>query len=197
VYRRSGKAVPGQGDLSREIAAMWKALQPDERAVWDGKAEAQKAEHARQYPDYKYRPKKKDDPVRKARKSDQRDGSSVSTSPPATTLLIPLPPPTVTIFHSVDPEDLGPTPPPSLCPSPPSSPTRLIQPLSTSSPVLNIPRHPLGYPISEDGSLPLLPYPYGGFIPHLGEAQNMLDNASFCSAVLFRFADIIYSLSSG
>ncbi|KIO31567.1 hypothetical protein M407DRAFT_219396 [Tulasnella calospora MUT 4182] len=45
-----------KGNLSARAAVEWRVLSHAERAVWIQKAELIKKEHARMYPDYKYRP---------------------------------------------------------------------------------------------------------------------------------------------
>ncbi|WFC99383.1 hypothetical protein MYAM1_002127 [Malassezia yamatoensis] len=43
-------------NISRIISHMWRSLRKEERAFWEARAEDEKKEHRRQYPDYKYRP---------------------------------------------------------------------------------------------------------------------------------------------
>ncbi|EJD52624.1 hypothetical protein AURDEDRAFT_111255 [Auricularia subglabra TFB-10046 SS5] len=66
-----------QAEISKEIAAMWKAEPNDVLTYWSGKAEIEKALHAVKYPNYRFTPRKKEDKLRdkelvKARKAKER-----------------------------------------------------------------------------------------------------------------------------
>ncbi|EIM89286.1 HMG-box, partial [Stereum hirsutum FP-91666 SS1] len=45
-----------QDTLSRIVSQCWHALPEDQKAPWKVKAEHEKAEHAKKYPGYVYRP---------------------------------------------------------------------------------------------------------------------------------------------
>lgn len=47
-----------QRNLSKEISRMWKALSPEEKAIYIAMAEDEKLWHKEMYPDYQYRPKR-------------------------------------------------------------------------------------------------------------------------------------------
>jgi len=63
-HQREGKRVrraPGaeaEKTLSKQAAEAWHELSPEERLYWKGCANQERNEHARQYPNYRYRPKK-------------------------------------------------------------------------------------------------------------------------------------------
>ncbi|KAF4614950.1 hypothetical protein D9613_003326 [Agrocybe pediades] len=63
-HQREGKRVrraPGteaEKTLSKQAAEAWHQLTPEERLYWKGCANRERNEHARQYPHYRYRPKK-------------------------------------------------------------------------------------------------------------------------------------------
>ncbi|TFK38302.1 hypothetical protein BDQ12DRAFT_723636 [Crucibulum laeve] len=55
------KHVPGSietnhGSLSKIIGNCWRQLAPDQKSVWESRAKHAKAEHKRQYPEYRFRP---------------------------------------------------------------------------------------------------------------------------------------------
>ena len=56
-----GQPKPTQAEVSKIIAAQWRAESDDVRALYDQRAETAKAEHARMYPDYRFAPMKKAD----------------------------------------------------------------------------------------------------------------------------------------
>jgi hypothetical protein len=56
-----GQPKPTQAEVSKIIAAQWRAESDDVRALYDNRAETAKAEHARMYPDYRFAPMKKAD----------------------------------------------------------------------------------------------------------------------------------------
>jgi hypothetical protein len=56
-----GQPKPTQAEVSKIIAAQWRAESEDIRALYDQRAETAKAEHARMYPDYRFAPVKKAD----------------------------------------------------------------------------------------------------------------------------------------
>lgn len=56
-----GQPKPTQAQVSKIIAAQWRAETDDIRALYDQRAETAKAEHARMYPDYRFAPVKKAD----------------------------------------------------------------------------------------------------------------------------------------
>ena len=56
-----GQPKPTQAEVSKIIAAQWRAESEDVRAIYDQRAETAKAEHARMYPDYRFAPMKKAD----------------------------------------------------------------------------------------------------------------------------------------
>lgn len=63
-HSREGKRVrraPGaeaEKTLSKQAAEAWHHLPPEERLYWKEQANGERNEHARRYPDYRYRPKK-------------------------------------------------------------------------------------------------------------------------------------------
>lgn len=63
-HSREGKRVrrpPGaeaEKTLSKQAAEAWHHLSPEERLYWKERANGERNEHARKYPDYRYRPKK-------------------------------------------------------------------------------------------------------------------------------------------
>ena len=55
-----GVSKPEIGDISKLLGAMWHSLKetnPEEAELWYEKAEREKEEHARLYPEYKYKPR--------------------------------------------------------------------------------------------------------------------------------------------
>ncbi|KZT04680.1 uncharacterized protein LAESUDRAFT_635334, partial [Laetiporus sulphureus 93-53] len=50
-----------QAEVSREISKMWKEEDPAVRALYEHEAELRKAEHASNYPGYRYQPVKKEE----------------------------------------------------------------------------------------------------------------------------------------
>jgi hypothetical protein len=56
-----GQPKPTQAEVSKIIAAQWRAESAEVRATYDDRAETAKAEHARMYPDYRFAPMKKAD----------------------------------------------------------------------------------------------------------------------------------------
>ncbi|KAF8972930.1 hypothetical protein BDZ97DRAFT_1751999 [Flammula alnicola] len=59
-----GEPRRSQGEFSRIINVMWRGLNEQSRAYYDRLAEEAKALHRLKYPDYKYRPKKKEEKER-------------------------------------------------------------------------------------------------------------------------------------
>ncbi|PPQ66032.1 hypothetical protein CVT26_010788 [Gymnopilus dilepis] len=63
-HSREGKRArkaPGadpEKTLSKQAAEAWHHLSPEERLYWKERANGERNEHARRYPDYRYRPKK-------------------------------------------------------------------------------------------------------------------------------------------
>ena len=63
-HSREGKRIrrpPGaeaEKTLSKQAAEAWHHLPPEERLYWKERANGERNEHARRYPDYRYRPKK-------------------------------------------------------------------------------------------------------------------------------------------
>ncbi|KAF9036831.1 hypothetical protein BJ165DRAFT_1408880 [Panaeolus papilionaceus] len=63
-HSREGKRVrrpPGaeaEKTLSKQAAEAWHHLSPEERLYWKERANGERNEHARKYPDYRYRPKR-------------------------------------------------------------------------------------------------------------------------------------------
>ncbi|GAA6013627.1 hypothetical protein JCM11491_002731 [Sporobolomyces phaffii] len=57
--------------LSLIVSQLWKGLKPDERAYWEGKAQAAKEEHQRLHPDYRYKPvQRAKETIRKRKRPD-------------------------------------------------------------------------------------------------------------------------------
>ncbi|EFI28461.1 hypothetical protein CC1G_13994 [Coprinopsis cinerea okayama7 len=55
------RRAPGQESektLSKLAAEAWRALSPEERLYWREQANIERSDHAKKYPDYRYRPKK-------------------------------------------------------------------------------------------------------------------------------------------
>ncbi|THV06792.1 HMG-box, partial [Dendrothele bispora CBS 962.96] len=50
-----------QAAVSKEISEMWKNLDAQTRAEYERRADAKKAEHSIQYPNYRFAPVKKED----------------------------------------------------------------------------------------------------------------------------------------
>ncbi|KIK09377.1 hypothetical protein K443DRAFT_1017 [Laccaria amethystina LaAM-08-1] len=57
----SGQPPPAQGVVSKMISTMWKAEPPETRAIYERRADEKKAEHQKQYPGYRFQPKKKEE----------------------------------------------------------------------------------------------------------------------------------------
>lgn len=57
----AGQPAPAQGVVSKMISAMWKAEPPETRAIYERRADEKKAEHQKQYPGYRFQPKKKEE----------------------------------------------------------------------------------------------------------------------------------------
>ncbi|KAF8898216.1 hypothetical protein CPB84DRAFT_1151419 [Gymnopilus junonius] len=82
-HSREGKRIrkaPGtetEKTLSKQAAEAWHHLSPDERLYWKERANGERNEHARRYPDYRYRPKKS----AAARKRQARSSSTKPTDP--------------------------------------------------------------------------------------------------------------------
>lgn len=49
-----------QADLSKTISAQWRSLSAPQRAYWEDLARQKKKEHEEMYPDYQYRPQRKE-----------------------------------------------------------------------------------------------------------------------------------------
>ncbi|KAK1233888.1 hypothetical protein PQX77_002927 [Marasmius sp. AFHP31] len=84
-YHRRQITLPPQGKLSKIAAKMWKELDPAKKAQYEARAEAVKQTHSLVYPDYQYRPMKKEEKERlkeekKAANSKNQGGRMVSTS---------------------------------------------------------------------------------------------------------------------
>lgn len=78
-----------QAEISKLISTMWRAAPVEVRSGYEQRAEAEKLAHREKYPDYKYKPMKREEKIRlreeekarkKARKS-SRDNSPPQTSP--------------------------------------------------------------------------------------------------------------------
>jgi hypothetical protein len=59
-HRAEGHAAGTAAHHSAEASVAWRALGPDERAVWAAKADEEKVKHAAAHPDYVYRPRRRD-----------------------------------------------------------------------------------------------------------------------------------------
>lgn len=57
--RENGKTIRSQQDLCKAASQAWHAMDEEEQAPWRELQERVKAEHARKYPDYVYKPKPK------------------------------------------------------------------------------------------------------------------------------------------
>ncbi|KIJ29058.1 hypothetical protein M422DRAFT_110441, partial [Sphaerobolus stellatus SS14] len=57
-YKEMQTRRPRQADLSKLIGAEWRELSDADKAHWVRVAEKAKIDHAHQYPDYKYQPKR-------------------------------------------------------------------------------------------------------------------------------------------
>jgi len=55
---RRGLGSKTEKSLSKQAAEAWHLLSKEDRLYWKGRATAERLEHARKYPDYRYRPKK-------------------------------------------------------------------------------------------------------------------------------------------
>ncbi|KAI0339269.1 hypothetical protein BDW22DRAFT_1336484, partial [Trametopsis cervina] len=53
---RSKSTLSDQRMVTKMASAKWRSLSPDERAKWDEKAREAMQEHAKAFPQYKYRP---------------------------------------------------------------------------------------------------------------------------------------------
>lgn len=54
--RQEGKPIPHNSEISKLLGTRWRSLSTDEKSYWDSKAQLEKEEHEKKYPDYKYRP---------------------------------------------------------------------------------------------------------------------------------------------
>jgi hypothetical protein len=59
-HRADGYAAGTAAHHSAEASVAWRALGPDERAVWAAKADEEKVKHAAAHPDYVYRPRRRE-----------------------------------------------------------------------------------------------------------------------------------------
>lgn len=59
--RAAGQPPPSQGMVSKMISAMWKDEPAATRAIYERRADEKKAEHQKQYPGYRFQPKKKEE----------------------------------------------------------------------------------------------------------------------------------------
>ncbi|KAL1741367.1 hypothetical protein HDZ31DRAFT_84872 [Schizophyllum fasciatum] len=75
--------------LSRRAGDAWKALDMPDRAVWEDKAETEKQEHARKYPDWRYRPRRR---AKEPDPSPLAEGEVLLREPSRRALSMPLPP---------------------------------------------------------------------------------------------------------
>ncbi|KAK7057403.1 HMG box domain-containing protein [Favolaschia claudopus] len=134
-----------QADVSKEIAAMWKAELPHVRAEYERRADIKKAEHAAMYPDYRFQPIKREDKerIRDEKKQEKERKKAVRrrgrASPPPVPVPLPAPQPSrhyapyatnlIPMFDPLAPYykaeqrygPSGPTPPLSAAPSPSAS----------------------------------------------------------------------------
>ena len=105
-HSREGKRVrraPGaeaEKTLSKQAAEAWHHLPPEERLYWKERANGERNEHARRYPDYRYRPKK-------SATGRRRPTRSSPTKPTATTKSPTPGVPTATQSSQVDSSNSG------------------------------------------------------------------------------------------
>ncbi|EED79195.1 predicted protein [Postia placenta Mad-698-R] len=115
-----------QSSVSKEVAAMWKAEDPGVRGEYERLADVKKAEHAEQYPGYKFQPMKKEEKARRreekrlekerAREEAKRAKAQMSAYAPQYVPMVHMP-----YYH--DPELPGfPSPPMSAASTPCSTP---------------------------------------------------------------------------
>ncbi|KIK04016.1 hypothetical protein K443DRAFT_94014 [Laccaria amethystina LaAM-08-1] len=94
THSREGKRVrrpPGteaEKTLSKQAAEAWHQLSEEERMYWRNRARGERTEHARRYPDYRYRPKKSaTGRKRNTRSSSEKVPSGKSASTAATAVV--------------------------------------------------------------------------------------------------------------
>lgn len=69
-------------NISKVIGEIWRGLGAQERGVWERMAEVEKAEHARRYPGYVYKPKKRE--VREREREERKEAARAAKGrPPA------------------------------------------------------------------------------------------------------------------
>ena len=169
-----------QADVSQLISKMWREAPEHVHIEYERLAEEEKAEHKRLFPDYRYRPMKKEDKERlkeakkktkelerqekNPRRRTQKKTDASSSSP------APVPVPQITIDDRFGPA--GPTPPLSVASSPsdtsssPVPPSGMTIPTSASAfpvtpdlviPTANAPLVQLPYPLVPEQSLTMPP----------------------------------------
>ena len=74
---RKPPGAEAEKTLSKQAAEAWRNLSPQERLYWKERADGERTEHARKYPDYRYRPKKSNTSRRRqGRSSPSKNDSS-------------------------------------------------------------------------------------------------------------------------
>ena len=167
--RRLPRGQMTQADVSQLISKMWREAPEHVHAEYERRAEEEKAEHKRLFPDYRYRPMKKEDKERmKEAKKKSKELERQERNPRRRTQKItnipsssPAPVPQITT-SLVDPPHLrygpaGPTPPLSVASSPSDASSSPVPPSG-----INIPDSALAFPVAPDlaANAPLVQQPY-------------------------------------
>ncbi|CAE6526735.1 unnamed protein product [Rhizoctonia solani] len=77
-----GKVENDHRHISKIIGEIWNKLSPNERLIWEQKAELEKERHSRMYPGYRYKPAKLDGVVKRRVKCRGAPASSAHSSTP-------------------------------------------------------------------------------------------------------------------
>jgi hypothetical protein len=117
-----------QADLSKSISQRWKSLSAEDRQFWESRAKEAKKKHEEMYPNYVYRPQRKDKEKSKLKKS--KRGDLEESELETISVMVPVPQP----YRQHGRSASAPTPPPpyqqiqvpnvyQLTPSCPTSPS--------------------------------------------------------------------------
>ena len=143
--RRLPRGEMTQADVSQLISKMWREAPEHVHAEYERRAEEEKADHKRQFPNYRYRPMKKEDKERmkeakkKSKELERQEKNRRRRTQKTADVPSPAPVPQITP-QLIEPPHLrygpaGPTPPLSVASSPTDSSPSPLPPFGINIPI--------------------------------------------------------------